>query len=214
MSRRRSECSDGYESQVSDSNYLSGSLRIHDADSNACRSCWFLASSSATSLCSRAFSFSSSRSGLTYAVAMHLRSSAPRVEITWPQRPRRAPAEFFALFRRHLFPSFSHAVPPVHSASAAEAAKENLAQQQDANRLPEVNRMPSDDRGNKPVPQVLHNDNQRLQPPRLQSGEFRVLCRAISFSYFASFLLQTLHRSTAACGADTAPRSACATTAC
>jgi hypothetical protein len=46
----------------------------------------------------------------------------------------------------------------VHAASSAEAAEENLAQQQDADRLPEVDGMPSDNRGYEPVPQVLHDE--------------------------------------------------------
>src|SRR5271154_4683667 len=81
-----------------------------------------------------------------------------RLEIPTTETSAHAPAEFFAFFGRHLLPSFSHAVSPAHVSSAAEAsAKKDLAQQQEAHRLPECDSVPADNCGNEPVPQVLHN---------------------------------------------------------
>ena len=46
-------------------------------------------------------------------------------------------AEFFAFFGRHLFPALHHAVAPrAHGATSAKAAKEDLAEDEDSQRLP------------------------------------------------------------------------------
>jgi hypothetical protein len=76
-----------------------------------------------------------------------------RLELPTTETSAHAPAEFFAFFGRHLLPSLSHAASPMHVSSAAEAsAKKDLAQQQQAYRLPEVDGVPSEDGGHEPIP--------------------------------------------------------------
>jgi hypothetical protein len=83
-----------------------------------------------------------------------------RLELPTTEASAHAPAKFFAFFGRHLLPSLSHAASPMHVSSAAEAsAKEDLAQQQQAHRLPEVNSVPSEDGGHKPIPQAFHYES-------------------------------------------------------
>jgi hypothetical protein len=82
-----------------------------------------------------------------------------RLEAAPGKTPTHSPAEFFPLFGSHLFPAFRHAAAPVlaaASATAMEAAKQDLAQQQQADCLPERDRVPSEDIGDQRIPQALH----------------------------------------------------------
>jgi malic enzyme len=72
--------------------------------------------------------------------------------------------ELLALFRCHAFPTLFHAVLPVVAATttmAMKAAKENLAENQQADCLPEGNHVPSEDRRNQHVPQAFDNKAKR-----------------------------------------------------
>src|SRR5439155_6652484 len=65
-------------------------------------------------------------------------------------------AELLPFFGSHLLPALHHPTPPVHvrSRPAAEASEEDLAQDQQSQRLPERNGMPAEDWRDEPVPQT------------------------------------------------------------
>src|SRR5690348_3415227 len=68
-------------------------------------------------------------------------------------------AEFFALFRSHVLPTFFHAALPAIAMPgvAMEAAEENSAEDEEANALPERDTAPTEDLRKQGVPQ-LHRD--------------------------------------------------------
>src|SRR5580658_3668190 len=91
-------------------------------------------------------------------------------------RFRRAPAtpsaaglfeEPLALFGRHLLPALVHSMTPAPSAAAhrtaPHAAEKQPAQNEQRNGLPERNRLQSEDRRHKPVPQVHYDPAKRSQ---------------------------------------------------
>src|SRR5579871_3003510 len=69
-------------------------------------------------------------------------------------------AKLLPLLRSHVLPTLSHTVLPfpTPAAVAMEAAKENLAKDKEAKRLPEGDRMPTENSGNQGIPQTLDNE--------------------------------------------------------
>src|SRR5215470_13104591 len=105
---------------------------------------------------------------------------------TWAHTPAGLPPglELFALLRRHVCAAVFHAAPPFRTAIAAlhpESAKQNSAEHQKAERLPESDELPAEKRRQEPVPQMHYNftadnhecdhgqDRQRHNPDKLLS---------------------------------------------
>jgi len=69
-------------------------------------------------------------------------------------------AKLLALLRSHVLPALSHTVLPFPTPAtvAMEASKENLAEDKEAKRLPEGDRMPAENSGDQSIPQTLDNE--------------------------------------------------------
>src|SRR5215471_7168552 len=100
--------------------------------------------------CARSQRFSRCRS---------VRGTGCRIRSPECARAAEALAELLALFRRHLPPALHHAATPVGPGSPAtsKAAEENLAEDQDADGLPERDPMPAEKRRHEPIPEA-HDD--------------------------------------------------------
>src|ERR1700686_4001217 len=69
-------------------------------------------------------------------------------------------AEFFPFLGRHLRPALHHAAPPEHvrARPATKPSEKDLAQNQQAECLPERDQMPPEERGHQPVPKTHHHE--------------------------------------------------------
>src|SRR5437660_12640961 len=84
-------------------------------------------------------------------------------------------AELLPFFGSHLLPALHHPTPPVHvrSRPAAEASEEDLAQDQQSQRLPERNGMPAEDWRDEPVPKINDKKTENDHGNHAVNGKFK-----------------------------------------
>src|ERR1700676_3393415 len=93
--------------------------------------------------------------GFRLGSSLRLRSGRSQ----WTATTSHAFAKLLALLRGHVLPALPHAATPVHVPARAttKSAEQDLAQKQEAHRLPEVDQMQAEQRRHQRIPQA-HDD--------------------------------------------------------
>lgn len=120
--------------------------------------------------------------------------------------------ELFALFRCHLFPALPHPLSPAppRGRTASKAPKKNLAEDQDAQRLPVGDRPQPENSRHKPVPQAHDQEAEDDHKQRNKQHEFENSRNPMPSHCFIFCPLLTRHRWLGDAGANEAQRSVCA----
>src|SRR6267378_6127013 len=97
----------------------------------------------------------------------------------WAAASPHALAELFPFLRSHLRPALHHAAPPKHvrTRPATKPSEKDLAQNQQAEGLPEADWMPAEERRRQPVPKTHHHETkhkrgQRREQHKIQAPQY------------------------------------------
>src|SRR6266850_253483 len=113
---------------------------------------------------------------------LRLRSRRPE----WAAAAPHALAELFAFLGSHLSPALHHAAPPKHvwTRPATKPSEKDLAQNQQAEGLPEADCMPAEERGHQPIPKTHHHETKHKRGQRREQHNFQTLQYPFSFPLF------------------------------
>src|ERR1700680_60040 len=84
-------------------------------------------------------------------------------------------AKLLSLLGGHPFPPLHHAATPVHvpPRMAPQSAKNDLAKNQNAERLPEIDQMPAKKGRHQPIPESHHHETQHSDAKRGKQHELQ-----------------------------------------
>src|SRR5579871_179886 len=110
--------------------------------------------------------------------------------------------KLLALVGSHVLPAFFHAVLPVPAVASAvpmEAAKENFAENDKADCLPERDHVPAEDLWDQGIPQSFDNEAEHRHGNETDQKYFGYLCCFMGIHLCLLTYLQNLRESIAVC---------------